>query len=91
MAVCLGLAAMSAWNRHGGQPIPAAGWGDIAIIEPDTSDPSMWQLVPGVGPVLSRRLAVTAAAGAIRAPADLQKVDGVGPVLLARLQDCIRW
>ena len=54
-------------------------------------DPRIWSRLPGIGPVLSRRLAGLAEAGELRYPSDLLRVRGIGPKMATRLEPWIEW
>ena len=91
LLICVTIAGASLWAHRDACPAPGIGWGDIAIIPSDTADPSMWRLVPGIGPVLAQRLAIAGESRILRSRADLAAVEGIGPVLASRTADCIRW
>ena len=56
-----------------------------------TSDPDVWDALPGVGPVRARSLAAAAGAGRLRRPADLLQIPGFGTKLSARIAPHIAW
>lgn len=70
-------------------PVLAAGLG--WPVPHDCGDPEAWQALPGIGPTRAADLAEAAAAGRLRAPADLLRVPGIGSKLAARLEPRIAW
>ncbi|MCP4758767.1 MAG: hypothetical protein GY876_04785 [Planctomycetes bacterium] len=89
--VCLILAVGALWEGRASQSLPEVGWGEIGVIDPESRDPSMWRLIPGVGPVLAQRLAICGSNRVLTHPFDLPRVDGVGSVLATRIAECVRW
>ena len=71
------------------EPALAAGLG--WPVPHDCSDAAVWQVLPGIGPARAADLAEAAAAGRLRAPADLLRVPGIGSKLAARLEPRIAW
>lgn len=60
-------------------------------IDINRASAAVLQALPGIGPVLARRIAAHREAhGPFRDPADLLQVSGVGAVRLARLRGLIR-
>lgn len=53
--------------------------------------PRAWSKLPGIGPVLARRLASHAEAGYLRYPSDLLRVRGIGSKMAGRLEPWILW
>lgn len=70
-------------------PVLAAGLG--WPVPHDCGDPAAWRALDGIGPARAARLAEAAAAGRLRAPADLLQVPGIGSKLAARLEPRIAW
>ncbi len=62
-------------------PVPAPK------VDVNRADEATLQTLPGVGPVLARRIVETRRQGPFRTVQDLTRVKGIGPASLARLRD----
>ena len=63
------------------------GWS----ISPRESEPKVWSVLPGVGKVLSGRLARQGALGTLRSPPDLLRVRGIGFKMAAQIEPWVEW
>lgn len=89
---------VSALDRSGGGPSPLAADSAVAPqagpatperpLDLNRAGVAELEALPGIGPVLARRIADHRAAhGPFRSPDELRAVRGVGPRLMARLAD----
>lgn len=72
-------------------PVSETGWGTAERLEALQASSSQWQVLPGIGEVLSRRIVHGVRSGALQKHEDLIEVRGIGPVLSRRLKPLLAW
>lgn len=89
VCAAVGLAAASGlgWSARRDTPADAVGRIEPTLIDLNTADEATLDLLPGIGPALSRRIVEDRAElGPFRTLNDLDRVRGIGPKTIERLR-----